>query len=149
MGAWATDSVQAQQGNEWTRVTSMTICEGKLYAGIGSCTSSVLDAPCDVRGKVFRIEAGKCASHDDDLGPGWKHIAAVRDGAILKIYVDGKLVAKSSSFDPAEYDVSTDKPLRIGFGQTDYFAGKMSEVRAYNRALSNADIQSLSATTPK
>jgi hypothetical protein len=138
-----------KQGNEWSRVTSMTICEGKLYAGTGSCTSSVLDAPCDVRGKVFCMEAGKCASHDDDLGPGWKLIAAVRDGGLLKIYVDGKLVAKSSSFDPAEYDVSTDRPLRIGFGQTDYFAGKISDVRVYNRALREAEIQKMSATTPE
>jgi hypothetical protein len=45
--------------------------------------------------------------------------------------------------------VTTDKPLRIGFGQTDYFAGKMSDVRVYNRALSNANIQSLSASAPK
>jgi hypothetical protein len=138
-----------KQGNEWNRVTSMTICDGKLYASTGDCTSSILDDPSDMCGKVFSMEAGKCASYDDDLGPGWKHIAAVRDGNLLKVYVDGKLVAKSSSFDPAEYDVTTDKPLRIGFGQMDYFAGKMSDVRAYNRALSTTDIQQISATPPE
>jgi hypothetical protein len=42
--------------------------------------------------------------------------------------VDGKLVAKSSSFNPSDYDVSTDQPLHIGFGQTDYFAGRIAEV---------------------
>jgi hypothetical protein len=95
------------------------------------------------------MEAGKCASHDDDLGPGWKHIAAVRDGGRLKIYVDGKLVAKSSTFDPAEYDVSTDRPLRIGFGQTDYFAGRISDVRVYDRALREAEVQKMSAARPE
>ena len=134
---------------EWSRVTSMTIYDGKLFAGIGSCTSSVLDAPCDFRGKVFCMEAGKCASYDDDFGPGWKHIAAVRDGGLLKIYVNGKLAAKSSSLDPPEYDVTTDRPLHIGFGQTDYFAGKISDVRVYNRALRDSEIQKLGATKPE
>ena len=64
---------------------------------------------------------------------------------MLKLFVDGKLVAKSTSFDPAEYDVSTDQPLRIGFGQTDYFAGRMADVRIYNRALKDAEIQKLAA----
>ena len=97
----------------------------------------------DVRGKVFSMEAGKVASYDDDLGPGWKHLVAMREGGTLKLFVDGKLVAKSSSFDPAKYDVSTDQPLRIGFGQTEYFAGKMADVRLYNRALTGDEIQKL------
>ena len=123
----------------------MTVCDGNLFAGTGSCTSSVLDAPADVRGKVFSMEAGKVASYDDDLGPGWKHLAAVREGGQLKLYVDAKLVAKSSSFNPADYDVSTDKPLRIGFGQANYFVGKIGDVRIYKRALSEKEIQKLSA----
>jgi hypothetical protein len=129
--------------NAWSRLTSMTIYDGKLFCSTGSCTSSPLDAPCDVRGKVFSIEAGKCVSYDDDLGPGWKHIAAVRQRGELKLFIDGKLVSKSSAFDPAEYDISTDKPLRIGFGQTDYFAGKMADVRVYNRALSQDEVGEL------
>jgi hypothetical protein len=140
----ATKPTRAQVA-EWSRVTSMTIYDGKLFAGIGSCTSSILDSPADVRGKVFRMEAGKCASYDDDLGPGWKHLAAIRESGSLKLYVDGKLVAKSSSFDPAEYDVSTDEPLHIGFGQTDYFSGKISNVRIYNKALTDVEIQRLAS----
>ena len=132
-----------QQVNEWVRLTSLTIYDGKLFASTGSCTSSVQDAPIDVRGKVFSMDAGKCASYDDDLGPGWKHLVAMRQGGRLKLFVDGKLVAQSTSFDPAEYDVSTDRPLRIGMGQTDYFAGKMADVRMYNRALADAEIQKL------
>jgi hypothetical protein len=62
--------------------------------------------------------------------------------------VDGKLVAKSQSFDPAEYDVSTNQPLRIGFGQTEYFDGKMSDVRVYNRALNDQEIHQLSSAKP-
>jgi hypothetical protein len=126
----------------------MTIYDGKLFAGIGSCTSSVLDAPADVRGKVFSMEAGKCASDDNDLGHGWKHIVAMRAGTELKIYVDEKMVAKSSSLKPTDFDISTDRPLLIGFGQTDYFAGKIANLRIYNRALDDATIQKLAAEKP-
>jgi len=133
-------------------VTSLAIHEGKLFAGIGSCTSAVVDTPADpadVLGKVFSMEAGKCVSYDNDLGPGWKHLAAVRERGLLKLYVDGKLAAKSSAFDPADYDVSTDQPLRIGFGQTDYFSGRISEVRVYNRALSAANVRKLFGQKPR
>jgi hypothetical protein len=61
------------------------------------------------------------------------------------LYVDGKLVKKSTEFNSTEYDLSNDRPLRIGFGQTDYFCGKMADVRIYNRALPDADIAKLSA----
>jgi hypothetical protein len=136
---------KTKEVNEWSRVTSMTVFKGKLFAGLGSCTSSVLDSPADVRGKVYCLEAGKGVSYDDDLGPGWKHLAAIREGGSLKLYIGGKQVAKSSSFDPAEFDVSTDKPLRIGFGQTDYFSGRIAHVRIYNRALRNSEIRKLAA----
>jgi hypothetical protein len=134
---------------EWSRVTSLTVHDGRLFAGIGSCTSAVADTPADpadVLGKVFAMEAGKCASYDNDLGPGWKHLAAVRQGGALKLYVNGNVVAKSSAFDPADYDLSTDQPLRIGFGQTDYFSGKISEARVYNRALTAVEIRKAGRT---
>jgi hypothetical protein len=131
-----------EQVNEWVRLTGLTIYDGKLFASTGSCTSSVLDAPCDVRGTVFCMEAGKCVSYDDDLGSGWRHLTAMREGGRLKLFIDGKLTAQSSSV-LADYDVSTDQPLRIGFGQIDYFTGKLADVRAYNRALSVCEIQRL------
>lgn len=135
---------------EWSRVTSLTVYDGRLFASTGSCTSSVLDAPPDVPGKVFSLEAGKSATFDDDLGPGWKHLAAIRRGGQLELYVDGRLAAHSRPFDPADFDVSTDRPLRIGFGQTDYFHGKLRDVRAYNRALSEAEVRAVKqAATPK
>jgi hypothetical protein len=108
----------------------------------------VLDAPADVRGKVFSMEAGKVASYGEDLGAGWKHIAAVRDNGMLKLFVNGKLVASSASFDTSDYDVSVEQPLRIGFGQTEYFDGKMSDVRLYDRTLELDEIQKLSAAQP-
>jgi hypothetical protein len=120
--------------NEASRVTSMTVFNGKLFASIGSSTSSILD--------------GKVASYDDDFGPGWKHLVAMRDGGQLKLFVNGKFVSTSTSFDPAKYDVSTNQPLRIGFGQTEYFAGKMTDVRLYKGALDDQHIQELCSIKP-
>jgi hypothetical protein len=137
-----------QDVKEASRLTSLAIYNGRLFASIGSSTSSILDAPADVRGKVFSIEAGKVASYDNDLGPGWKHLIAMRTGGELKLFIDGKLVSTSSSFDPAEYDLSTDQPLRIGFGQTEYFAGKMADVRLYKGALDDHQIQKLCSVKP-
>jgi hypothetical protein len=72
----------------------------------------------------------------------------MRDGRQLRLFVDGKLAAHSTSFDPAEYDLSTDQPLRIGFGQTEYFAGQMSDVRLYNRTLDEKEIHQLASAKP-
>jgi hypothetical protein len=43
----------------------------------------------------------------------------------------------------AEYDLSNNEPLKIGFGQTDYFSGWMREVRLYNRALGDAEARAI------
>jgi Concanavalin A-like lectin/glucanases superfamily len=94
------------------------------------------------------MEAGKCVSLDTDVGSGWKHLTAVRRGGLLRLYVDGRLAAESSPFERETYDISTDMPLRIGFGQTDFFAGRMAEVRLYNLALDETRIRELSAQQP-
>ena len=99
-----------QTPNEWARVTSLTTFQGKLFASLGSCTSSRLDAPCDFRGTVWSMEAGRTVSYDRDLGPGWKHLTAVRRGDRLELYVDGQLGATSAAFTPADYDLTTDMP---------------------------------------
>lgn len=141
-----------RQVNEWGRITTLTVHDGKLFAGLGNCTSAARDTvadPNDVLGKVFFMEAGKCASYDSDAGPGWKHIAAVRDGGLLKIFVNGKLAAKSSRFNSKDYDISVDQPLRIGLGQVDYFSGKISDVRLYNKAIAESRIRKLASAHPK
>jgi hypothetical protein len=39
--------------------------------------------------------------------------------------------------------LSNDQPLRIGFGETDYFSGKLREVRVYNRALNLEEVRGI------
>jgi hypothetical protein len=91
------------------------------------------------------MEAGRCASYDRDLGPGWHHLAAVRHGDHLELFVDGKLAATSSAFDPAAYDLTSASPLRIGFGEVDFFSGKIQDVKLFGRALSASEVERLAA----
>ena len=71
---------------------------------------------------------------DPAFPAGWHHVAAVKAGGQLRLYVDGRLAGESSSFDPADYDLAVDAPLRIGLGSNDYFRGRLAEVRWYDRA---------------
>jgi hypothetical protein len=139
----------AAEVNEWTRVTSMAVYDGKLFASTGSCTSSPDDAPADVRGKVFCIEAGANVTHDEDLGSGWKHVLVVKQDSRLKLYVNGKLVKTSAEFDKKSFDLNNDKPLRIGLGQSDYFTGQINELRIYNKAVDDNTISDLASNRPE
>ncbi len=123
----------------WGRVTSLTGYSGKLFAGIGSYTSSVLDAPADRRGRVYAMQAGQCVSLDQDPGASWKHLAAVRRKGRLELFVEGKLAAEAV-FSGSPCDLSNAEPLRIGLGPTDYFSGKIQQVRFYRRALTSTEI---------
>jgi hypothetical protein len=114
----------------------MAVYQGKLYCGV---------LPS---GHVLSLEAGKCATYDHELPPGWHHLAAVRMKNRLQIYLDGKRVAQSTSFKPGHYDLRTKQPLKIGFGQHDYFNGKMRDVRLYNRALTATEVASMMAAKP-
>ena len=114
------------------RVWSMAVYQGKLFAGT---------LPS---GHVHSYEAGRMATSDTALPAGCHHIAAVRDGDVLRLYVDGKLAAQSSSFDSAEFDLNTDQSLKIGFGAHQYFKGTMSDLRLYRGALTVNEIQELS-----
>ena len=117
---------------KFRRVWAMAVFDGRLFAGT---------LPS---GHVYSLEAGKCVTHDRALVPGWRHLAAVKAGDRLKLYVDGKCVDTSEAFDPVKYDLSNRKSLLIGFGEHDYFNGRLRDLRIYERALSEAEIGSLS-----
>ena len=66
-------------------------------------------------------------SHDHELAPGWRHLAAVRRNNRLRLYVDGKQVSESTTFNPSEFDLTNDKPLKIGAGGVDTFNGRLRD----------------------
>ena len=115
----------------YRRAWSMAVWRGALYCGT---------LPS---GHVWRMEAGINATHDRELEAGWRHVAAVREGDRLKLYVDGRMVASSRQFDPSSYDLSNDEPLLIGYGAHHSFTGDMRDVRLYGRALSPREAASL------
>jgi poly(3-hydroxybutyrate) depolymerase len=94
-------------------------------------------------GKVFAFEAGRSVMWGRSFPSGWRHVAAVRAGDQLSLYVDGEQVAESTPLDAA-FDLDSESPLRIGFGANDCFHGRLSDLRLYGRALRSAEIRLLS-----
>lgn len=131
-GRWAdTGRLDTTPGVKYRRAWSMAVFKGRLYCGT---------LPS---GRVFSLEAGRCVTHDHELGSGWRHLAAVREQGVLKLYIDGRPAATSREFQPRDFNLSNGKPLKIGFGQHDYFHGLMKNVRVYRRALPENEIEAL------
>ena len=71
----------------------------------------------------------------------WTHIASTYDGATLRFFINGTQVSATAATGNM---VTTTNMLRIGGSPnlgTQYFAGLIDEVKIYNRALSQAEIQ--------
>jgi hypothetical protein len=119
--------------------------QGRLFCSTATCYRALIGQPRpdDIRGKVFACETGAGVSHDHDLVPGWRRLAAIRRDGAIKLFVDGRLVAEKKADGPP-HEVSSSAPLRIGFGPHSHFKGKIREVRLYNRALSEDEITKLS-----
>jgi len=131
---------------DWSRSTSISVFEGKLFASTGTCYRRMVEPPRpnETRGKVYSISAGASVNLHRDIGSGWKHVVASRDNGTLKIFVNGQLRA-SAPVGSRNYDVSNKEPLLIGFGPVDYFSGKLREVRLYSKALSAGEINKLAS----
>lgn len=96
-------------------------------------------------GKIFSMAAGKSVSTDDSIPSGWHHVIATKSADRLQLFIDGRKVAESSEFPAGDFDLQTTESLKIGFGQNDYFLGRLSDVRIYQRCLNDAEISSLAA----
>ncbi|MFM9065526.1 MAG: LamG-like jellyroll fold domain-containing protein [Pirellula sp.] len=114
---------------KYRRAWSMAVYQGRLF--VGTLPS----------GRVLSIEAGKNVTHDHPLDSGWHHIAAVRSDKVLKLYIDGSLVGKSTEFDPELYDLSNQSELLIGFGAQDYYRGRIADVKIYRGELTPEQIR--------
>ena len=128
--------------NRWVRPTSLTVFDGELFAAIGSCWGH-FDGEHGIRGRVYRFRAGQTAAFDRDIGPGWRHVAAVKSGRQLKLYVNAVRTADSDAFDPADYSLSCTGPLKLGGGEVGSFRGRLRDVRFYKRALAESEIAEL------
>jgi hypothetical protein len=70
----------------------------------------------------------------------WTHLAATYDGATQRLYVNGTQAVSRTQTGTIQ---TSGSPLRIGGNSIwgEYFQGRIDEVRIYNRALSQAEIQ--------
>ena len=75
----------------------------------------------------------------------WTHVALTYDGSLLVLYVNGVQVASTAVSGLIQ---ASSSPLWIGGNQPygEYFKGLIDDVRVYNRALSQAEIQADMAT---
>ena len=136
---WAEDNVPS-----WNRVTSITSFQGRLFACTGACQGRAVDVdPDETLGRVYSCQAGQVVSHEHDIGGDWTHLAAVRQGKELRLYVNGHLSAMSQAPRGCFLDLTNTQPLRIGFGAQAHFCGAISDVRVYGAALDASEVSDL------
>lgn len=137
---WAENSPDS-----WMRIVALASHQGRLYGGTGSCRGRAVDSdPEGTLGRVTSFGFGQMASFENDLPADWTHLAAVRRGTALELYMNGKLAAKSVEQPDRALELSNTAPLRIGFGDLTYFSGALCDLRLYRGALSNSEIAELS-----
>ena len=75
----------------------------------------------------------------------WTHVAARYDGAQMRIFINGTLDTATTAATPANTPLATTAPVLIGGDPNNHhFHGTLDDVSIYNRALSDAEITSLS-----
>lgn len=114
---------------KYRRAWSMAVFNGRLFCGT---------LPS---GHVQSLSLGQCITYDRTLPKGPHDLAAVRQGKELRLYVDGKEVARSERDADSPIDVSNTAPLFVGKGPTGIAEGSITHVRIYRRALSIDEIQ--------
>ena len=132
--------------NSWCRLTCLTSFQGKLFASTGSCRGRAVDVdPEGTLGRVYALQAGQVVSHHYDVGGVWTHLAAVRHGKQLRLYVNGRMAATSQLVENRTFDLTNARPLWIGFGEQGYFTGAMADLRWYTGALDAEQVERIYA----
>lgn len=120
---------------QWGRATSMVEYQGRLYVSTGNCTSSYQDSEGDSRlGSVHAMSVGTVVTSRAALSPGRHHIAAVRAGRTLWLFIDGEPVGSCTG------DIAG--AIALGPEAARSCPG-LSEGRWYDVALSSAEVARL------
>ena len=127
--------------HSWGRVPTFASFQGRLFAATGACVSRAVDCdPDGTLGRVYAIDLGQAVSHDHDIGGEWTHVAAMRQGKELRLYVNGEHTASSQAPHGHTFDLTNTQPLTIGSGAQGHFAGTIGDVRIYEGALSEREV---------
>jgi hypothetical protein len=94
-------------------------------------------------GRIYSYEAGRNVQNGTTFPGGWQHVAAMRTKGRLALFLNGELLASRELPAGEEYNLTTDRPLRIGFGENNYFRGSLADVRLYERSLTAAELKAL------
>jgi hypothetical protein len=121
---------------DWGRVTSMVEHDGQLFVSTGNCTSAAADTGGDSQlGHVFAMTAGTVATSAAALAPGEHHVAAVRRGTKLRLYIDGAIAASSDGEIDGEIEFASIGPTGSGL---------LRDVIWHDAASSDTDVAKLS-----
>lgn len=124
-----------------------------IYSNYGGVSNNVVTTYLNPPGEpILGIRDGSGttfhAEYNQSLFSAWHHIAALRQGQEIKLFVDGRLRATTNIAGLGTVDLS-------GFGAkigtnarylNNYFDGLIDEVAIYDRALSVSEIHDISAT---
>jgi len=137
--------VNSVAGRSWQRLTQLDTTPDVKYRRAWTMAEYRGQLFCSTlpSGHVQACEVGKLATWDKEIPTGWHHVAAVKSGGKLLLYVDGKLKSSSTDFNPDDFDLTNDQPLRIGSGPNDFFHGRLRDVRLYRRALTHVEATAL------
>ncbi|UCG48421.1 MAG: lamin tail domain-containing protein, partial [Phycisphaerales bacterium] len=145
VGALATDSVTVEA---WVRLEGPT---GASYPILTQHLPTYKGYYLHVNGNKpsFSLVAGRpspSAISPNAIESGqWHHIAGTNDGSNIKIYVNGQLKATADSAGANGVDYSA--TIGLDDRSSTYFEGLIDDVRIYNRALSEEELQQSPANT--
>jgi hypothetical protein len=77
--------------------------------------------------------------YNDDM---WHYVIIAYDGVSLNLYIDGEKVA--SNLTNATPDITGNQPVSVGVNSltvNHFFIGQIDEVRVFNRAVSNKEVE--------
>jgi signal transduction histidine kinase len=128
------------------------IPNGRYLEIMGNEAENALDLHLDATGRVqAELNSGYDFSRVSSTGPlalqQWHHLALVRQGREVRLYLDGELDAQNAT--DRVVDLNMPAPLTLGGApaQERYFHGFIDEVAFHNRALSTDAIQHTYETT--
>lgn len=107
---------------------------------------------------IFRVSGGKLNTFTNNTSrvtsttsvpSGWTHVAVTRTGSTIRHYINGTVDASTGTdggalnFNTCPVFIGTDVDSGCSGGLGNWFDGRIDDWRAYNRALSAAEIQRL------
>lgn len=133
----------------WVQVNGWSNQFGVNYASILSKSNSATNCQYRVSLKDNGVSVINNGKYWDFNGTGinlntWYHIAVVFNNSTSTYYVNGVYAGQSTS--PGTFAFNSGNSMYIGRddpGTTDYFGGKIDELRVFTRALSPAEIMQL------